>query len=208
MAPVCSYGIICLHNGKCLVVQRRDSFGYLDVLRGKYTPEDREYMQRLVDDMTRLEQTRLATWPFDRMWSNVWQRPVPLSAKSKFIRCSEVFKQLLAASPCAKRANTWEFPKGRRASVCETEVDCALREFEEETSVSRHSIRVKPRPIVDEYVGFDGVRYRNTYFGATLAHTRDVCCVNPQFAHEINRVRWCGIHELHPRYQSLVKQCA
>lgn len=195
-----------MHEGKCLVVQRRDSFGYLELLRGKYNPHDVEYLKILVNDMTAHERRRVLTDVFDDMWRDICNRPPSPFAREKFVLAKPRLKHIIDESANAKRDNGYEFPKGRRSDFLESDLQAARREFEEETCMSRYAIRVVPKPIVDEYVSYDGVRYRNTFYVATLLHTHVKCRVDPRFAHEIRKVRWCRVTHLPPRLRKLVTE--
>ena len=61
------------------------------------------------------------------------------------------------------------FPKGRR-NINETDVQCALREFSEETGVDAADVRVVPGicPFEEVFSGSNGVRYRHVYYLAEL----------------------------------------
>ncbi|HEY4480522.1 MAG TPA: NUDIX domain-containing protein [Candidatus Paceibacterota bacterium] len=64
----------------------------------------------------------------------------------------------------------WEIPKGQLQSN-ETELDCAVREFVEETLIPKNKIRIlHPKPIVETYR--DGaILYTNRYYLADLLDT-------------------------------------
>ena len=59
----------------------------------------------------------------------------------------------------------WEFPKGRRSSH-ETNMKCAIREFEEETDVSKNEYTLLDNvsPLTEEFIGSNGVRYKHIIF--------------------------------------------
>jgi 8-oxo-dGTP pyrophosphatase MutT (NUDIX family) len=66
----------------------------------------------------------------------------------------------------------WGFPKGRKNKL-ETNMECALREFTEETSIDHNNIEVLfDNPIVEEYKGSNGAIFCNKYF---LAHLKFPC---------------------------------
>lgn len=208
-APLCSFGIACVRDDEVLVVQRRDSFGFLELLRGRYDPRDVSYLRVLAADMTDHEKMRVEDWSYEKMWADVFgAKPASALARCKFATARDALIVQMRSMP-SKPENEWEFPKGRRERASETDVQCARREFEEETCVSQYAIRVRVDgdPIVEEYKSFDGRWYRNTFFVATPVDqdpdaTR--CRIDPSQAHEIGRVKWVRVRDLPVRLKSLL----
>ena len=63
----------------------------------------------------------------------------------------------------------WEFPKGRR-NAQEKDIDCALREFEEETGYAKESIYIIENimPFEEIYIGSNYRSYKHKYFLAYM----------------------------------------
>jgi 8-oxo-dGTP pyrophosphatase MutT (NUDIX family) len=59
----------------------------------------------------------------------------------------------------------WGIPKGRRDNK-ETDLQCAIREFQEETQLADNSITIYKNimPLEEVYVGNNGIKYRHIYF--------------------------------------------
>lgn len=182
-APVMSFGIaavkFCDDNPYYLLIRRRDSMSYVEFLRGKYKLDNVAYIRLLLSSMSTEEQGRLLTIPFDTLWENLWNgqntrqfRNEYESAKKNFEsikNTGDVYGCLLAqyieSSPSVWSEPEWGFPKGRR-TLHEAELSCALREFSEETGFPKnvlHMVSGEP-PIVEEYVGTNGVPYKQVYF--------------------------------------------
>jgi len=95
----------------------------------------------------------------------------------------------------------WEFPKGRR-KINETDVMCALREFEEETSISRDFIQLTEgtKQYEEVFIGKNKVRYRNIFFLAkySLDNLTDEFFDENNHAqiNEIKDVRWMTYEEV------------
>ena len=57
--PITSYGIILFTPSsqglKFLMIRRKDSFGYIDFIRGKYSPYNVEQLQNTIDEMSNTE---------------------------------------------------------------------------------------------------------------------------------------------------------
>jgi len=63
----------------------------------------------------------------------------------------------------------WGLPKGRRDNK-ETDLQCAIREFQEETQITANELTIYKNilPLEEVYVGNNGIRYRHVYFIAEL----------------------------------------
>jgi 8-oxo-dGTP pyrophosphatase MutT (NUDIX family) len=59
----------------------------------------------------------------------------------------------------------WGIPKGRRDNK-ETDLQCAIREFQEETQITGNELTIYKNilPLEEVYVGNNGIRYRHVYF--------------------------------------------
>jgi 8-oxo-dGTP pyrophosphatase MutT (NUDIX family) len=91
----------------------------------------------------------------------------------------------------------WGFPKGRRISS-ETELVCAFRETFEETGVKRqHLTLVSADPLVEEFVGSNGIRYKHKYWLAEMSPQIEVIMdpQNKEQAKEIGDVRWVTLED-------------
>jgi 8-oxo-dGTP pyrophosphatase MutT (NUDIX family) len=63
----------------------------------------------------------------------------------------------------------WEFPKGRRNQK-EKDLDCALREFEEETGIHQTDIKIVENvlPFEEMFIGSNYKSYKHKYFLAFM----------------------------------------
>ncbi len=185
--PVMSYGICAIKivDGvpQYLLIRRRDSISYVEFLRGKYKMDNREYIQLLINGMTVEERGRLLSQPFDRLWETLWNSQNTRQFRNECEaarRCFEALKNtgdtygrlLVRYIEDASTAWTdaeWGFPKGRR-SVHEKEIDCALREYGEETGLNPKLLHLVDgeSPLVEEYTGTNGIRYKQIYFVAAV----------------------------------------
>ena len=66
----------------------------------------------------------------------------------------------------------WGLPKGRRSNK-EYDIECAIREFVEETGIKYRNINVyrNIKPLEEIYKGVNGVVYKHTYFIADIKDT-------------------------------------
>lgn len=183
--PVLSCGIILLRNRETplqpaqlpldvnnvelLMIRRKDSMSYTEFMRGKYDTTDYQYVLRLLENMTSCELSALRSQPFEALWARMWnnadkhEHEMPF-AKEKFISVSH----LLTSAKSVYPEPEWGFPKGRRYR-CESDVQCAQREFFEETNIPRNAyILVKDVEFKETFLGTNGIPYEHKYFLAIL----------------------------------------
>lgn len=215
--PITSFGIVCYKfiNDKVyyLMVQRKDSLCYTEFVRGKYDIKNVKYISKLLDNMTLEEQVKIiSSNTFDELWFNMWinnsnnmKKEYNIS-KGKFTKLKEGYKLKsnnqvvdihLSNVMSNKHLNEteWEFPKGRR-KLHEKDILCALREFEEETSISKNLITIDEinRQYEEIFIGKNKLRYRNIFYLASysLNNINDVFfnSENIDQIKEIKDVKW------------------
>lgn len=185
--PITSCGIILFRTTptvpvQYLMIRRKDSFGYIDFLRGKYSLYHLDKIKQLLAEMSTEEQSRLLQRTFSELWVQLWGNSSTnvqhcfeeTSSEKKFNQLVQGYRlhgewiqlrNLVEQAPHAWTETEWEFPKGRRI-VHETDLDCALREFEEETGISANSISVVENvlPFEEIFVGSNYKAYKHKYF--------------------------------------------
>ena len=89
----------------------------------------------------------------------------------------------------------WGFPKGRRR-LRERDVDCAMREFFEETGFGVQDIVLDPEQIAYEeiFYGTNNIKYRHVYYIARIVKNVYKNIIidnsNPHQAREVRQVKW------------------
>ena len=208
--PITSLGIIAFRRHasgvQYLLVRRRVSIGFIEIMRGKYENRDPVGIQALVDQATVAEREQLATRSFVDLWRDLWNGAATRrymaeyeQAKAKFevLRSRGALAAAIAASKTAWVEPEWGFPKGRRSSS-ETEIACALRETYEEAGVASKDLRVVDKvPLLEEYTGSNGIQYRHRYWLAEAPSSLEVRMDprNLDQVREISDVRWCTLEE-------------
>lgn len=216
--PTSSYGIIAVRFTmdedrripEYLLIRRRDSLGYIDFLRGKYSLSDDTYIQVLINQMTCNERNRLLGSPFDGLWTNLWNAQNTRQYRSEYEHAKRTFERIKTTGDVngkqlhkyiSDATTTWEdpewgFPKGRR-SPQESERDCAIREFCEETGLRSKDLCVKldEAPECEEYCGTNGVHYRHKYYMGDCISDVAVNTNNKIQTREIGAIGWFSFED-------------
>lgn len=182
-------GIICdnrdelemfsLLNSSCkfLLIKRRHTLGFVEFVRGRYKHNNPASVAHLFDQMIKEEIDLIKKLNFELLWKALWSDDVSLpvheiefnKAKTKFIslRDSKIcnINMLIENAHIEWKHAEWCFPKGRRNDK-EDDLECAQREFEEETGLSSddYDILNSVKSINENFIGTNGTNYRHTYF--------------------------------------------
>jgi ADP-ribose pyrophosphatase YjhB (NUDIX family) len=203
--PIMSCGLILINSSKLpiddslqvLMVKRKDSMAYTEFLRGKYDIEDTDYIRKLLSNMTSDEQSRLNSETFELLWKLHWGEDTGHSREYetslKKIK-SLNFADLLKDIPGFLESE-WGFPKGRRARR-ETDLDCAIREFSEETNIPRTAYTICSNLILKEtFTGTNGIPYTHVYFVALKTSDITLTSLNSMQEREISAISWKTLQE-------------
>lgn len=206
--PITSLGILAFRRSSTtiqwLLVRRRDSLGFIEIMRGKYDIKDISGIQSLIDQTTVSERERFKTLSFHELWSELWNGQASKrylaeyeQAKRKFEQLVPMLPQLYESSETSWTEPEWGFPKGRRSSS-ETELACAFRETLEEAGILRkHLTLVSGDALVEEFRGSNGILYRHRYWLAETPQTLDVGMdpANKDQRREIGAVEWFSLQD-------------
>lgn len=228
LSPVTSYGLIAIRymndnvtnslyskattisNGndsiQFLLIQRKDSLAFVEFIRGKYNPYEEEYLGRLLRGMTQKEQQNIVSKTFDELWQSVWGESSNLkshkndydSSEKKFIIIKNKLPELISSNKSNWVEPEWGFPKGRR-NPHETDLNCAIREFQEETGLKRSDFTIiqNTYPISETFFGSNQVHYCHKYYIAICNKSVEVemNMDNPHMAREIGAIQWCSLDD-------------
>ncbi len=169
---------------KFLLIQRRHSIGFMDFIRGKYKLDNIDQINSLFQYMNKKEIELIETKTFDELWNEIWNNDLNRinNIKREYVIAKSQFEKLKNGddselnldffikniTPLYK-FNEWGFPKGRRDKN-ESQIDCALREFTEETGISKDKIKFIENidPIEENLIGTNGIPYRHIYYIAEV----------------------------------------
>ena len=169
---------------KVLLVQRRNTIGFIEFIRGKYEVANPDYIIKLFNMMTFDEKRIMREYDsFDMIRTLIGlkrefnYRGEYDIAKAKFNQLKQDPKgdqvnALLDRSYTKWTSPEWGIPKGRRSNK-EFDIECAIREFVEETGVKYKNINVyrNIKPLEEVYRGINGVLYKHIYYFAEIKNT-------------------------------------
>lgn len=171
------------NNIKFLMVQRAHSLGYMEFMRGRYSIENDKEITFLLEQMTPFELSELANRDFDYLWNMLWDfdsnskntiknkyhQKEYITSKHKFYKIKMTNPQKFLSTTPKYNFNEWGFPKGRR-EMYESDIVCAMREFEEETSYkeTEYYILDETNIVKENLIGTNGIYYKHNYFLALL----------------------------------------
>jgi len=214
--PITSYGIVLFrHSDKglqFLMIRRKDSFGYIDFIRGKYVYYNIEQIQKIVDEMSKNEKERLLSEPFENLWKLLWGdckiqykgEEVSSSKKFELIKNGVIvnekkitLEEIIKNSSTNWEETEWEFPKGRR-NFQEKDIECALREFEEETGYSSKNVNVIENllPFEEIFIGSNHKCYKHKYYLAYMSDINDIDSSLENYQRsEVSKLQWKTVSE-------------
>ena len=195
--PITSYGVILFRSStkgiQYLMIRRKDSFGYIDFIRGKYVLNNLEHIQSIFNEMSISEREKIRETDFETLWKMMWGETAigsqykgeEMASQKKFEALKSgvlmglngeiiTLQNLIDNSTTKWKETEWEFPKGRR-NYQEKDLDCALREFEEETGLSKKDIKIVENilPFEEIFLGSNHKSYKHKYFLAYTDKTTD-----------------------------------
>lgn len=185
-----------------LMVKRKDSMSYMEFIRGKYDLGNMDYVQRLVGNMTAPEQKLIVEEEFDTLWTRLWGAGRDTHSaeyeisKLKYYQLDR--KGIILVRPSSYKEPEWGFPKGRRARG-ESDVECAVREFHEETNIPPEAYDLKENlSFTETFKGTNNISYRHIYFVALLKDSKLVN-LNQKLtfmqSKEVSQVDWKSMSE-------------
>lgn len=176
---------------------------YVEFIRGKYKPSDPLYIRSLLRGMTYYEHERILTRTFQELWTEMWvtknvitHRQEYEKSRRRFVECIDDVRRYIPSIKSPKEEPEWTFPKGRPQSG-ESDRACAIREFEEETGMSREHIHIlSEHPYRELYTGTNGIVYENhLYLASTIIQQVGVDSSNEIQCAEVSDVKWISPEE-------------
>lgn len=203
---------------KFLLIEKKHSLNYIEFIRGLYEPHDIDRLSSMFKLMSNKEINFIKEKNFDLLWATLWEKTAKKKIYQKeFNTSKEKFNTLLASSKLDELLSIrseydtpeWEIPKGRR-NPHETNLDCAIREFKEETSFNESDYILLNNffSLQDDFIGTNGINYKHIYYISLLNTSKDLNLDN-NLNNEVNSLKWCSWDEaislIRPYYESKIK---
>lgn len=250
--PIMSSGVIAFRihpmtkQIEYLMICRKDTLGYMDFLRGKFSVYQKYYILNMIRQMTISEKTKLKNRVIqevpssDKSVSELSMSDLSVSELSydSFSNINGMLSDNVSELSHSRNTSSipvkdkirwlingienkgekyhllsliqetetndciqweepeWGFPKGRRNSQ-ETDYDCALREFSEETGIPISKMRNVRNivPFEELFTGSNYKSYRHKYFLMYMDYVES-SDLNPSFQrNEVSQIAWKSIDE-------------
>lgn len=212
--PVNSYGIICYkivdNVPYYIMIQRKNSLSFMEFIKGNYQVMNTEYVKKMLGNMTKKEQDILLNSSFENIWDNIWFQSNNKNTREyteafnnfQILSKNDFLKTVLTNTVDCINEPEWGFPKGRKKQN-ETDIECSLREFNEETQFSISNIVLKniENPYIEMFYGTNNILYKHTYLLAEFINEGDseipefnMSCI--QQIREIGDIKWFQSNEV------------
>jgi len=198
--PITSIGVICIKilpnkQPEYLLIRRKDSFGYSDFIRGKYPIYNENYIVNLINEMTLEEKEQLLEQHI-KAYNESDFNLLYFKKMYSYFKSYDInyLKGLIEKSITRWSETEWGFPKGRR-NFQEKDLDCALREFEEETGMNRDNMVILENviPYEEIFTGSNHKSYKHKYFIALMFD--DIPISENYQKSEVSKVSWKTFEE-------------
>lgn len=219
-----SYGVACFSLNdykeyKVLCIKKRCTYSYINFITSTYNYESDKvkYISHLFNNMTVEEKIIISSLNFDNMWfygflciptiisktsNNSYSYNNYLKYKNIFTKTfitggNSVLNLSSLISQSKSINNVWEIPKGRKNSN-ESNINCALREFEEETGISKTKLTLITNKAFQFNFIHENVNYTYYYYLAFISEpiTPIINMDNKTQICEVGDIKWLSNYEL------------
>lgn len=224
---LCRFNKYKNYQSEILMINKRYTYSYFSFVFGLYKKYNIKHLQKLFNNMTFAEKIEILSMKFSAMWYKLWLCDPEKNFEIKIFNKKTDDKQLHKNLKCYFRKKNkfesiflqdggkrlknlihnstnsvtpWEIPKGRRGNN-ETELECAMRELEEETNInnSMYTVLWNVNPIKFSHKD-DGVVYNSIYY---IAYINNDSNWQPRInfnsinqLSEIEDVRWISLNDI------------
>lgn len=214
--PIQSHGVIAVRPSinsltgepdiEVLLIRRRNTISYEAFVRGKYKHD--ELPIHLIR-MTSEEKERITK----RGWEDLYDEVCFFKNSKHYHRERKHAKEMYESINIPKVFDTtmsdfakpeWEFPKGRKYSY-ESEKECAVREFREETNINNKNLILLDMVLTETFIGTNKRKYTNQYFVGVINKEASEPYIDPTSKNQISEigdVEWVSFTEARSRIRA------
>jgi 8-oxo-dGTP pyrophosphatase MutT (NUDIX family) len=185
-------------NIKFLLIQRKHSISFVEFIRGKYDEKNITKIKILFELMSKEEVSQIKNNDFNFLWNKLWLKTASKKIYQKEFNISknkfEYLKEnnLLYNLESLYDTPEWGFPKGRR-NKSENNIECANREFMEETNLKDYTLFHNLNCIEETFYGTDDIQYKHIYYIAGISKKTNIT-INDTF--EVGDIGWYDINQV------------
>jgi len=180
---------------KFLLIQRKHSFSYIEFIRGLYKENDELKIKNLFSLMSKHEIELIKNNDFNTLWFNLWEKNKSKTFLKEMNSSMKKFNNLKNNNLLNYESDydtpEWGFPKGRRDKY-ENNLNCAQREFKEETNIINYNLFERIDTIEEIFVGTNNVSYKQIYY---LAGIENKNLISVEDNYEIGDIGWYTIDD-------------
>lgn len=170
--PIKSYGIIAFRrksstgNIQVCLIRRKNTISYEAFVRGKYRLSE---LGIHLERMTTFEKEKIKKLTWEQLYSEICYLRNSKHASRERKKAKDLYDSINVGALFDDITSEWvtpewEYPKGRKY-IEETESECALREFREETNIKEDSVNIlSVDPLIETFEGTNKRTYQNQYF--------------------------------------------
>ena len=185
---------------KFLIICRKYSVEFSEFINGKYNKNKKYTYDYFFNYMTKNEIEKIKHEKFINLWNFHWWNNIiskenynKLKEKFTFVKNNIIFENL----KCKYDNLEWGFPKGKKI-IGESNINCALREFEEETTLLKSDITIfKNIPSWKEiYLGTNNKKYINEYHYAFIQNWLNFDFDKIKDSFEVWDIKWINYKDI------------
>ena len=202
MKETISCGICCLRkkNNKYefVMVKKNCSYSFFNFTLGKYEKN----MRNMFNNMTFDEKNIICSRNYEFVFYNCYRnrKNVKIS-KKKYAKLEKKYNNFINSNSFKDIFNTvniddlWEFPKGKLENN-ENMIECAMREFEEETSIMtfKYKVLFDVEPLILNKI-HNGINYKSIYYFAIYLSNHDDLTFKYDFNPEVCEKAWRFVND-------------
>ena len=173
--PIRSYGIIAFRRSptsndlQACLIRRKNTISYEAFIRGKFKPDE---LGIHLERMTTMEKKKIKDSNWTELYNEICYHRSSKHAQRERKKAKDLYDSINVTALFDDISSIydipeWEFPKGRKY-YNETQEECALREFREETNIPERQVRLLDDTWFETFEGTNKRTYQNQYFLAVI----------------------------------------